>query len=65
VTYNRVLVNGHLTFSATLRLNPVLPFGSYRLFVCGSTSIKNLAGIKLNNGADTIISFSVSRQDGH
>jgi hypothetical protein len=40
-----------------------LSAGKYRLFVCGTTSIKNLAGIKLNNGADAVISFSVARSE--
>jgi hypothetical protein len=61
--YNTVTVNGKLSFVATLRLNTSLPAGKYRLFVCGTTSIKNLAGIKLNNGADSVISFSVARSD--
>jgi hypothetical protein len=60
VQYGSVMEHGHPAFIATLQLNPALPSGDYRLFVCGSTSIENLAGIKLNNGVDTIISFSVT-----
>lgn len=36
-----------------------LPAGKYRLLICGTTSIENLAGIELNNGADSILEFSV------
>jgi hypothetical protein len=64
VAYNRLMDHGHLSFTATLKLNPALQSGNYRLFVCGSTSIENLAGIKLNNGSDTVISFSLAR-DSH
>ena len=64
VVYNRVMTHGHLSFTATLKLNPALQSGNYRLFVCGTTSIENLAGIKLNNGSDAVISFTVAR-DSH
>ncbi len=43
-----------------------LPDGKYRLFVCGTTSIEDLAGNKLNNGAsDTTITFTVQRGSGN
>jgi LPXTG-site transpeptidase (sortase) family protein len=50
------------TFTATLTLNngTPLPFGEYRLFVCGTTSITDQAGNALNNGADTIITFTIA-----
>jgi uncharacterized membrane protein len=63
VEYNRVVQHDRPSFTATLKLNPALPSGQYRLFVCGTTSIENLAGIKLNNGADKVISFSVGRRE--
>ncbi len=36
-----------------------LPFGEYRLLICGSTSIQTIAGTPLNNGVDTITDFSL------
>jgi LPXTG-site transpeptidase (sortase) family protein len=46
---------------ATLTLSSPLTLGSYRLFVCGTTSIWSTAGLKLNNGAsDTTLAFSIS-----
>ncbi|HTX80505.1 MAG TPA: sortase [Longilinea sp.] len=47
--------------TATLTLNNFLPSGSYRLFVCGTTSIWSAAGLELNNGAnDAQIDFTAS-----
>ena len=48
----------------TLDINGGIPLsaGSYRLFICGTTSIEDLVGNKLNNGADdSHVNFSVSR----
>jgi len=45
-------------YRATLRVAP-LENGSYRLLVCGSTSICNLLGFVLNGGTDSIINFTV------
>ena len=36
-----------------------LPAGDYRLLACGTTSIQNLAGTELNDGADTSLNFTV------
>jgi LPXTG-site transpeptidase (sortase) family protein len=49
-------------FVATISLNngTPLPSGQYRLFICGSTSITDLAGNPLNNGLDTTITFSIT-----
>ena len=60
VQYNTVRGRG----VATLRLNPALPSGKYRLFVCGAgaNAIENMYGLQLNNGADTVITFSVDRK---
>lgn len=52
------------TFTATLNINGgvPLPVGNYRLLACGTTSIEDLDGNKLNGGtADSIFNFSVSR----
>lgn len=49
-------------FVATIDINGgvALPVGSYRLYVCGTTSVQDLLGNELNNGAaDTIIEFTV------
>ena len=47
-------------YKATLTLSSALPAGDYRLFVCGTTSIEDLAGNKLNGGSDSQINFSVA-----
>lgn len=44
VTYNAGL------FTVTVNLDSAVPNGSYRLFVCGTTSINDLALNELNNG---------------
>ncbi len=47
------------TFIATVTLADTLPIGSYRLFICGTTSIVDLAGNHLNDGSDHIVDFVV------
>jgi LPXTG-site transpeptidase (sortase) family protein len=47
------------TFTSTVTLASTLPVGSYRLFVCGTTSIVDLAGNPLNGGADYTFDFVV------
>ncbi len=47
------------TFTATVTLASALPVGRYRLFVCGTTSIVDLAGNHLNDGSDHIVDFVV------
>lgn len=37
-----------------------LPNGTYRLIICGTHSITDLDGIPLNNGMDTIITFTIN-----
>jgi LPXTG-site transpeptidase (sortase) family protein len=65
ITINSVTYSnngGSGPFVATLNINSGtrLPVGHYRLFVCGTTSIEDLAGNTLNNGAsDATITFSV------
>ena len=49
-------------FVATLTVNAgtALPLGDYRLHICGTTSIEDLAGNELNGGAsDAVVEFSV------
>ena len=56
------------TFTASLNINngAPLPAGTYRLLACGTTSIENLAGNKLNNGlTDTAINFSINTSAGN
>jgi LPXTG-site transpeptidase (sortase) family protein len=56
VTYNAA------SFTATLNINggTALPNGTYRLFICGTTSIFDLIGLELNGGlSDAQINFTV------
>lgn len=48
----------------TLNGGALLPWGEYRLFVCGSTSITDLAGNSLNGGDDSIITFTLAQLTG-
>ena len=45
--------------TSTIRLASRLPVGTYRLFVCGTTSIVYLAGNPINGGLDAIFNFTV------
>jgi LPXTG-site transpeptidase (sortase) family protein len=47
-------------FSSTVTLARALPVGSYRLLVCGSTSIVDSTGFPLNAGSDYIFDFVVN-----
>jgi LPXTG-site transpeptidase (sortase) family protein len=49
------------TFTASVSVNGGTPLasGEYRLLVCGTTSIVDLAGNPLNGGVDTILNFSI------
>jgi LPXTG-site transpeptidase (sortase) family protein len=49
--------------TATVTLAAPLPVGAYRLFVCGTTSIVDLAGNPLENGTDFSFDFSVDITD--
>ena len=54
-------------FIATLDINSgtSLPDGSYRLYICGTTSIENHFNIKLNGGAsDSTLTFHISNASG-
>lgn len=48
-----------ITYETRVTLFGNLPAGSYRLFICGTTSIVDLAGNILNNGYDYIFDFFV------
>ena len=66
VTVNSISYNAS-SYTATLAVNggAALPNGSYRLIVCGTTSITDLFGLKLNYGlSDTAISFRVNIATG-
>jgi LPXTG-site transpeptidase (sortase) family protein len=69
ITVDSVIYNnggGAGPFVATLHVNSGLPLanGNYRLYVCGTTSIENLSGIKLAGdgthiGTDSVLNFTV------
>jgi LPXTG-site transpeptidase (sortase) family protein len=46
-------------FKSILSLAVPLPAGTYRLLVCGTTSIQDAAGNKINGGLDSVINFRV------
>ena len=50
------------TFTSTVNINhgTALPAGKYTLFVCGTTSIIDELENPLNDGADSIINFSIT-----
>ena len=61
ITINNVVYDP-TTFTATLSVNngEFLPEGDYRLFVCGTSSIRDLVGNVLNDGEfDTISDFAI------
>ncbi len=47
-------------FKAVLNLSSALPVGVYRLLVCGTTSIQDSYGNKINGGLDTVVDFRVT-----
>ncbi|HTX91667.1 MAG TPA: Ig-like domain-containing protein [Anaerolineales bacterium] len=59
VTYNNHLGMGPFEATVTVNGGVPLPAGAYRLFVCGSTSITDLAGNHLGGGADTVLTFNI------
>lgn len=50
---------GPFLVNVTVNHDQALPPGNYRFLACGTTSIENLAGTELNNGADSSLAFSV------
>jgi len=62
ITINSANYNSS-NYTSTLNVNDgkPLPIGTYRLFVCGTTSINDLIGLELNGGLrDSTIDFRVS-----
>jgi len=53
------------TRTATVTLATALPAGHYRLFVCGTTSITDLAGNTLNSGSDYTFDLVVRTAGGN
>jgi LPXTG-site transpeptidase (sortase) family protein len=58
VTYNSS------TFTATLNLVSALPDGIYRLYACGTATLRDLAGNALGGGTDFIRNFQVQLATG-
>jgi hypothetical protein len=60
IAVNSVTYNSG-TYTATVNMNAgnPLPDGNYRLFICGTTSIVDLAGNPLNGGADYTFDLNV------
>jgi len=50
---------GPYVVSLAINNDVPLPAGKYRLLACGTTSIENNLNLKLNDGADTILDFTV------
>ncbi|MCP4146015.1 MAG: hypothetical protein GY752_12140, partial [bacterium] len=46
-------------FTTTLNFNTSIPDGTYRLFICGTTSIVDWAQNPLNGGTDTVYDFTI------
>ena len=61
IIVNTATYNDVDPFSTTLEVNGgvPLPTGTYRLFICGTTSIENTVGVHLNNGVDSLLNFTV------
>lgn len=65
ITVNSVNYNS-ATFTATLNVNNGLPLnpGNYRLIICGTTSVTDLAGNSLNGGNDVTLDLVVWDRNG-
>lgn len=50
--------------TAIVNLSSALPAGNYHLFVCGTTSVVDLAANPLNNGTDFTFDFTVGTATG-
>ena len=57
----RIIPNGitYIPNTAIVNFSNALPSGTYRLFICGTTSITDAIGIPLNLGADFTFDFTV------
>lgn len=59
VTYTNHGGEGPFVAKVQLNSGAGLPNGAYRLLICGTTSIVDLAGNPLGNGSDKAVSFSI------
>jgi LPXTG-site transpeptidase (sortase) family protein len=59
VTYENGGGSGPFVARVVVNNGSALPDGSYRLLVCGTTSITDLTGNHLNNGADNLLTFTL------
>jgi LPXTG-site transpeptidase (sortase) family protein len=59
ITINSVSYNSRVT-SLFINDNKALKTGKYKLLICGSTSIYNTMGSKLNNGVDSEVEFTIN-----
>ena len=59
VTYDNNDGEGPFIASLTVNNGMRLPIDKYRLIICGSTTILDLAGNPLNDGVDVLIDFSI------
>jgi len=62
VTYDNNGGAGPYTATVTINGGTPLPYGTYRLLVCGTTSIVDLLGFPLNDGADEVVNFTLAAQ---
>lgn len=58
-TYEDNAGAGPFVATASINGGVPLPVGTYRLFVCGTTSVYDPAGNVLNNGTDSLLDFRV------
>ncbi|MBM3137851.1 MAG: sortase [Chloroflexi bacterium] len=58
-TYNNNSGSGPFQTTLVINNSLPLPIGNYRLFTCGTTSIYDFGGNRMNGGADSVINFSV------
>jgi len=59
IVYDNNEGDGPFKARITLNQGKSLPNGDYQFIVCGSTSIMDLAGNKLNNGTDHLLTFTI------
>ncbi|PKN90184.1 MAG: hypothetical protein CVU45_03870, partial [Chloroflexi bacterium HGW-Chloroflexi-7] len=66
----RVVINNvqyaadHFRTDLLLNFGVNLPHGKYTLIICGENTIKDMAGIPLNNGVNSVISFTIQSGSG-
>lgn len=61
ISINTATYNNNTIFVTTLDINNAIPLpaGTYRLLISGTTSIDDLVGIHLNDGADSLLDFTI------